>query len=146
LVSYGVTTQEKLEEILSDPAISRKYCYSSASDYFSRLEYVLEIIARAKQNVRAYLESLDDYDCSNWHERGETYIMGVLKRGEPIKIIVRPSDNRKIIFYYPEEKQVLSGRNSELWVEDGKPLPRQITLGVVLTIQGIDRLDLPESF
>jgi len=146
LVSYGVTTQEKLEEILSDPGISRKYFYSSASDYFSRLEYVLEIIARAKQNVRAYLESLDDYDCSNWRERGETYIEGVLKRGEPIKIIVRPSDNRKIIFYYPEEKQVLSGRNSELWVEDGETLPRQITLGVVLTIQGIDCIDLPESF
>jgi len=146
LITYGVTTQEKLEEILSDPAISEKYSYSSASNYFSRLEYVLEIIARAKRNVRAYLESLDDYDCGNWHERGETYIVGVLKRGEPIKIIVRPSDNRKIIFYYPEEKQVLSGRNSELWVEDGEPHPRQITLGVILTIQGIDRIDLPESF
>ncbi|MFP4132572.1 MAG: sacsin N-terminal ATP-binding-like domain-containing protein [Halothece sp.] len=146
LITYGVTTPEKLEKILSDPEISRRYSYSSASEYFSRLEYVLEIINRAKENVKKYLESLEDYDCSGWDERGETYIVGVLKRNEPIKIIVRPSDNRKVIFYYPEEKQVLSGINSELWVEDGRRTPRQITLGVVLEIQGIDQIDLPESF
>lgn len=146
LITYGVTTPEKLEEILSDPEISRKYSYSSASDYFSRLEYVRKIIHRAKENVKKYLESLEDYDCSGWNEQGETYIVGVLKRNEPIEIIVRPSDNRKVIFYYPEEKQVLSGRNSELWVEDGRRIPRQITLGIVLDIQGIDQIDLPKSF
>jgi len=146
LITYGITTREKLEKILSDPEISRRYSYSSASDYFSRLEYVLEIINRAKENVKKYLESLEDYDCSGWDEQGETYIVGVLKRNEPIEIIVRPSDNRKVIFYYPGEKKVLSRRNSELWVEDGTRTPCQITLGFVLEIQGIDQIDLPKNF
>jgi len=146
LVAHGVTSQEKLEQILADPEIYRKYSFSDPSDYFSRLEYVLEIIGRAKRNVRAFLESQDDYDCKGWHELGETYIVGIKKWGNPIKIIVRPSDNRKIIFYYPEEKQVLSGVNSELWVEDDISKPRQVTLGDVLKIEAIDHIDLPVDF
>jgi hypothetical protein len=135
-----------LEQILADPAISRRYSCSDPSAYFSRLEYVLEIIGRAKINVKAFLESLDDYDCSNWYERGETYVLGVKKWDKPIELIIRPSDNRKIVFYYPEEKQVLSRRNSELWVEDGIKQPRQFTLGDVLKIEAIDRIDLPLDF
>lgn len=146
LLTHGVTSRKQLEEILADPEISRRYSYSDASDYFSRLEYVLEIIGRAKRNVREFLETSDDYDCSGWRELGETYIVGVKKWGNPIKIIVRPSDNRKIVFYYPEEKQVLSGRNSELWVEDNVTEPRQFTLGDVLKIEAIDCIDLPLDF
>ncbi|MBD2057811.1 hypothetical protein H6F88_17595 [Oculatella sp. FACHB-28] len=146
LIIHGVTSREKLETILADPETALRYSYSDPSDYFSRLEYVLEIIDRAKRNVRAFLESLDDYDCSEWRECSETYIVGVKKWGNPIKIIVRPSDNRKIIFYYPEEKQVLSGRNSELWVEDDIAKPHQFTLGDVLRIAAIDYIDLPIDF
>ena len=146
LITHGVTSRKKLEEILADPEIARRYSYSDTSDYYSKLEHVLEIISRAKQNVRDFLETLDDYDCSGWRERGETYIVGVKKWGNPIKIIVRPSDSRKIIFYYPEEKQVLSGRNSELWIEDNITNPRQFTLGDVLKIEAIDRIDLPIDF
>jgi hypothetical protein len=135
-----------LEQILADPAISRRYSCSDPSAYFSRLEYVLEIIGRAKINVKAFLESLDDYDCSNWYERGETYVLGVKKWDKPIELIIRPSDNRKIVFYYPEEKQVLSRRNSELWVEDGIKQPRQFTLGDVLKIEAIDRIDVTIDF
>lgn len=145
LLTYGVTTEEQLKAILLDPAISQKYVYYEQGDYdpFSRLVYVLKIIERAKQNVRRYLESLDDYDCSNWHELGKTFVSGILKRGKPIEIIVRPSDSKKIIFYYPEEKKILSLMNSELWVEDGETLPQQITLGMVLQFQDINRIDLP---
>lgn len=145
LLTFGVTTKKQLEEILCDPEISKKYVYSNQDDYdpYSRLLYVLEIIQRAKQNVRKYLESLENYDCSGWTEPGMTFISGVLKQGNPIQIIVRPSDNKKIIFYYPEEKQVLSLVGSELWVEDGESHPVQITLGMVLKFQGIDCLYLP---
>jgi regulator of replication initiation timing len=146
LITYGVTTRERLEQILSDPMICRRYSCSRVNDYFPRLKYVLEIIARAKQNVRAYLESLDDYDCTGWREIGETYIVGVRKWGNPIQLIVRPSDNKKIVFYYPEEKQVLSYSNSELWVEDNIKAPCQITLGFVLKFEGIDCIDLPINF
>ncbi len=146
LITHGVTSREKLEEILADPEIARRYSYSNASDYFSKLEYVLEIISRAKRNVRAFLEASGDYDCNGWSERGETHIVGVKKWGNEIEIIVRPSDNRKIVFYYPEEKQVLSRRNSELWVEDNITDPRQFTLGDVLKIEAIDCIDLPSAF
>ena len=145
LITYGITTVQQLERILLDPEIAQKYVDLSESDYdpLSRLQYVLEIINRAKQNVRRHLESLEDYDCSAWYEHGITYISGVLKQNTPIEIIVRPSDNKKIIFYYLEEKQVLSVMNSELWVENGQTLPHQVTLGMVLQIKNINQIDLP---
>ncbi|NJL99718.1 MAG: hypothetical protein HC924_13395 [Synechococcaceae cyanobacterium SM2_3_2] len=146
LITYGVTSQEKLQQILLDPIISRKYSFSNAGEFFSRLKYVLEIIERSKHRVREYLESLTDYDCSNWIEVGKTYIEGVTKMDRPISLIIRPSDSKKIIFYYPEEKQVLLEGNSELWTDNGKSTPRQITLGYVLDVLQIDHIDLPEDF
>jgi regulator of replication initiation timing len=145
LITYGITTIEQLENIVSDPEFSRKYEIkgNDYDDFFSKLEYVTEIIKRAKKNVKDYLNRLEDYDCRNWYEPGMTYISGVLKMGKPVEIIVRPSDNKKIVFYYPEEKDVLSLIDSELWTDNGRSSPCQITLGMVLKIEGIDQISLP---
>ena len=143
LIAYGVTNIDQINSIISDPRISQKYILSfQAFDMVSKLQYVLEIIERAKINVRQYLESHAEYDCSGWYEVGTTHITGILKHHQKIDIIVRPSDNKKIVFYYPDETQTLSLSNSELWVEDGNSNPQQITLGVVLQIEGIECLYL----
>ena len=143
LITYGVTSIEQIESIINDPRISQQYTFSIQQyDIVSKLQYVLEIIERAKNNIREYLESLDEYDCSNWYETGITHITGILKHNQKIEIIVRPSDNKKVVFYYSDEIQTLSLSNSELWVEDGNGSPQQITLGIVLQIEEIDCLYL----
>ena len=145
LITYGVTTREQLENILMNQEFAAKYeIGGNSGDYlFSRLKYVIEIIERAKKNVKNHLSRLEDYDCRGWYESGMTYISGVLKMGQPVEIIVRPSDNKKIVFYYPEEKDVLSLIDSELWTDNGRSSPCQITLGMVLKIKGIDEIYLP---
>ena len=142
LITYGITTQDQLDRLLQDSEFSGRYFVRSREYLISKFQYVQEIIQRAKKNIRQYLTEHKDYDCSEWQELSETVIGGVLKRGHKIRLVVRPSDNRKVVFYYSEDKDILELSDSELWVENGKSQPHRVTLGMVLKLKSIDILEL----
>ena len=141
LISFGIDSEEKLQNFLSDKEFSKHYTLGDHGSGFSMIMHVKEIIERAKQNVKKYLILNSDYDCLCWNEQ-DTVITGVKKYGKPIYLVIRPSDGNKIVFYYPNEKTTLSLSNSELWVENGISEPEQITLGIVLDKKSIKEISL----
>ncbi|MFB2923667.1 sacsin N-terminal ATP-binding-like domain-containing protein [Aerosakkonema funiforme] len=145
LISLGITTIEELErakQIFAPTKMGRiLYRISSYSAYSAlKFEYVLKAIERAKKNVKAYLSSKNNYNCDNWYEESLTVIAGVRKDDRPIKIVVRPSDGRKVIIYYQSELDALESPDTELWVDDST-LQEIVTLGKVL--KRIGRTSIP---
>ncbi|OQW90690.1 MAG: hypothetical protein BWK78_06405 [Thiotrichaceae bacterium IS1] len=141
LIIHAVDSEEKLNSFLQRNPHYDPHGGHKGGDGFSMIMHVKDIIERAKRNVRHYLEQQQDYDCRGWDEQ-DTVIVGVKKWGKPIKLVVRPSDGNKVVFYEPAETDTLKSPNSELWVEDGKSEPRQITLGIVLEEMGIEQISL----
>ena len=67
----------------------------------------------------------------------------IKKYGKEIVLITRPSDYEQVILYYEAEKDILDfEKDYELWVEDGKTTPQQITFGKMLKLTGINRIPL----
>ena len=141
LISLGVTTQLELQKALEDNELSSGFMHTSTTDYNLFL-LVQELIHRAKASVRSYLETLPEYDCSDWEEIATTVIGGVKKNEVPIYLVIRPSDNKEVIIYYGSERDILEQADTELWIEDGISTPIILTLGKILKNTGINRIPL----
>jgi len=141
LIIHGIDSEEKLGYFLEENSYFVPPSGHKGGNGFSMIMHVKGIIERAKRNVRDYLTQHPDYDCSVWDER-DTVIYGVKKYGHPIHLVVRPSDGRKVVFYHESEQDTLKLPDSELWVEDGRTPPREITLGTVLEKEGISQINL----
>lgn len=139
LVSLGVTSIEELEEALKDKDIAAQFTHTSTPTVEMFL-YAQGLINRAKINIIEYLKTLPEYDCSEQEELAPTVIGGVKKKGLPIHIVVRPSDNGQVIIYYNSEKDSLDYENAELWIDNDIDKPRHLTLGKILKITGINRI------
>ena len=139
LLSLGVTSIDELEKVLQDKGISAEFTHTSTPtvDMFLAVQ---RLIQRTKSNVILYLQSLDNYDCSEVEELATTVIGGIKKDGLPIYIVVRPSDNGEVIIYYSSEKQTLDDPSSELWIDNGTEKPKRLTLGKILKTTGINRI------
>lgn len=108
--------------------------------------YVEEIINRSIENVYKYLEKNRHYDLSpsldEWLREGYSETVFPAKfQGKDIRIIIRPSDSQKIIFYYDEELEALDDYDYQLWTDDGE-VQRMVTLGDLLKTTGISRIPL----
>lgn len=67
----------------------------------------------------------------------------IKKYGKEMVLITRPSDYEQVILYYGAEKDILDfEKDYDLWVEDGKTTPQQITFGKMLKLTGINRIPL----
>jgi hypothetical protein len=141
LTSLGITTQIELDEAFKNPQIASMFFHSSTHTV-DMFEYAQKIIRRAKENIIAYLQVHPDYDCRDLEETAKTIFVGIIKKGVPIQIVARPSDNGEVIIYYSSEKDTLDCEDSELWVEDGINQPHILTLGRVLKTTGINRIPI----
>lgn len=139
IVDLGVSTIDEWEEAMKHDELSSRFFHESKPSK-EMLEYVQRLLKRAKKNVFDYLNDLPEYDCTEWEEISSTVIGGVLKEGELISIVVRPSDNGSVIIYYGAEKDALDYGRSELWVEDGKANPIHLTLGKILKFTRINKI------
>lgn len=141
LVSLGISSREELEEALKDPAISAKFYHTSTptTDMFI---YAQGLIERAKRNIIEYLKNNPEYDCSDLEETAPTTLAGITKKGLPVQIVTRPSDNGEVIIYYSSEKDTLDCDNAELWIDNGKATPHILTLGRILKSTGINRIPI----
>ena len=124
---------------LQDENVSERFFHESTPSP-EMFEYAQEIIERAKNNILEYLRNHQDYDCTDVEELAPTVLGGVVKHGQTITIVIRPSDNSQVIIYSDSEKASLEYENAELWIEDGKSSPRHLTLGKVLKSTGITKI------
>ncbi len=141
LLTHAIDSEAKLDFFLKENSHFVPLDGHKGGKGFSMIMHVKGIIERAKRNVKDYLARQPDYDCGGWYER-ETVIHGVKKYGHQICLVVRPSDGDKVIFHKDSERNTLKLQNSELWVENGKTQPREITLGTVLNRMGIRQINL----
>jgi hypothetical protein len=139
LVSLGVTSVEELEEALKDKELSSCFYHTSTPNVEMFL-FVQSLIERAKENIITHLKGLPDYDCSELEELASTVLGGIRKEGLSIHVVVRPSDNGEVIVYYSSEKDTLDYANAELWIDNGREVPRHLTLGKILKTTGINKI------
>lgn len=130
-----------IETAIKEKKISAEFYHMSKHDY-SRREYIEERIPRAVANVIEHLKQLPEYDCSNIDGIAKSVISGITKNGNEITVVARPSDNDKVLIFYSSEFDVLEYVDAELWCEDGITPPKQITLGQLLKITGINRIPI----
>lgn len=139
LISLGIESIDELKGLLEkDRTLSSSFFHSPTSSY-DKLEYVQEIIRRAKKNIITYLPTVG-YDCSEATEIAPSIFGGIKKDGEDIYIVTRPSDGDVVLLHYTSEFDVLEYVNAEFWYEDGENTPKQITLGQLLKKTGINRI------
>ena len=85
-------------------------------------------------NINFY-KALSEYDVTGWLPNSDSadrnVIDGVLKRGEPIVILIRPANGSFIKFHSTFELEMLSKENCELWGSTNR-LAKRICFGDVM--------------
>ena len=118
---------------------------SSKSIYAKeRLDYLID---RSINNVYSELSKNELYSIEStlekWKEsRYSETVFKAIKDERDIRIVIRPSDSGKIIFYEDTELEALDDTDYELWTDDGNGTIRMITLGDLIKTTGISVIPL----
>lgn len=149
VMADGELTDSKLDKLPSGMSIddvAKKFLHSSKKNKLS-FEYYEKIMNRAIQQVFYYLKETGWYEIpetlDQW--RATSYSKTVFlakKNGVDIRIVVRPSDDDKIIFYYEQEIAAMDDTDYELWTDNGDGNTRMITLGDIIKTTGISVIPL----
>lgn len=136
----------KLPSGISIDEVSKKFLHSSKNNRFS-YQYYEKIMDRAIQQVFYYLKETGRYEMprtlEKWRETSYSKtVFWAKKNGNDIRIVVRPSDDDKIIFYYEQEVAAMDDTNYELWTDNGDGNTRMITLGDIIKTTGISVIPL----
>lgn len=144
IISLGITTLEELDRakiiFAGNKDLSEALSHISYND-FEKLEHVLKLIERSKENVKRKLQNYSTYDCTHWEESSLTTINGVTKNGVEIKLVIRPGDGEQIILFYQEEYEALENNLNELWYDNGK-VQEIYTFGKFLKRAKINRMPI----
>lgn len=137
---------DKLPSGMSINDVAKKFLHNSKKNSLS-FEYYEKIMNRAIQQVFCYLKETGWYEISDTLDqwRATSYSKTVFlakKNGVDIRIVVRPSDDDKIIFYYEQEIAAMDDTNYELWTDNGDGNTRMITLGDIIKTTGISVIPL----
>lgn len=132
----------ELESKIENNKMPPSFYHLSKSDY-NALVYVESLVDRAVGNVLAFLTTLDEYDCTNSYRIAKSIIGGVLKNGNEIAVVARPSDGNKVLLYYTSEFDVLDYMDAELWCENGSVHSvRRITMGQLFKKTGMNKIPI----
>lgn len=119
--------------------------YHTSESSIDKLEYVQDLLSRSKERILKHLSNLDEYNCDSVDNSALTVLSGIKKNGKDIFIIPRPSDNGKVIVYYPSEIDTLEYAESELWYENGISVPKRLTLGKILRDTKINKIPINKN-
>ncbi|MFE4118501.1 sacsin N-terminal ATP-binding-like domain-containing protein [Priestia sp. YIM B13448] len=145
-----INNREKIMEIITNSELSRDDIVDQLKHVITSSEemkrYVESLISRSTANIFEYLSSLKDYTLPTTLEewRNESYsdtVFPAKHNQKDIRIVIRPSDYQKIIFYYDEELEALDDTDYELWTDDGEKQV-MVTLGDLLKTTGISKIPL----
>lgn len=123
--------------------ISSKSIYSK-----EKLEYLMK---RSIENIYNSLSKNPLYKIestlSEWQQnKYSTTVFSAIKDKTKISIVIRPSDDEKIIFHEDAELEALDDTAYELWTDDGKGTVRMITLGDLIKTTGMTSIPLKKVF
>lgn len=139
LASLGITNSDEYEKARK----SHPNLFHNITPTQEMYEAAQRLINRATINIEAHLKTLGDYNCEDIEKTAPTILGGIVKNGQEISIVARPSDDGMIVIGYYESKiPVLELDGSELWHEDGKSEPKHLTLGKLLKNTKITRIPL----
>lgn len=131
LLDYNLTTEEQFKSLLENKKIIIPSSFQIPKDAF---QYVQKILETAKTKVFEHLTTLPNYDLSSatydHSSPNKNILVNVKKNGIKIHIVVRPSDNKKIVIHSDREIIELDDPKNELWFSDGVST-RQMTLGQI---------------
>ncbi len=113
-------------------------------------EYLNKIMERTIESVYNYLYETDKYtlpdSIEEWKEQSYSdTVFATVKDGRAIRIVVRPSDYNKIIFFNEEEYEALDDVDYELWTNNGQNT-KMVTLGDIIKTTGITVIPLRDLF
>lgn len=145
-----INNRDKVMEIINNSDLSKEDIINQLKHVVNSSEemknYVDNLLCRSIENVFKYLSSSKDYTLPATLEewRNEKYsdtVFPAKYKGNDIRIIIRPSDYQKIIFYYDEELEALDDYAYQLWTDDGEK-QGMVTLGDLLKTTGISKIPL----
>lgn len=145
-----INNRDKIMEIITNSELSKEDIINQLKHVITSSEemkrYVEELLHRSTENIFKYLGRLKDYTLpatlEEWmNEKYSDTVFPVKYNGNDFRIIIRPSDYQKIIFYYDEELEALDDVNYQLWTDDGE-VQRMVTLGDLLKTTGISKIPL----
>lgn len=131
---------------LSAEDIKQQLKHISAHSTYSLEKFNL-MMERSVKNIYDYLSDILDYEISSnleeWKKsKYSDTVFPAIKNGKDINIIIRPSDQNKIIFFNDEELEALDDTDYELWTDNGQGNTRMITLGDIIKTTGISVIPL----
>lgn len=135
LIASGITSLELIADLNRE---SRTLFFYNATFSSGGWEYVKEIISRAVRRVLEHLRTNARYKFSNEigvlmvSAQTPTVITGVYKDGQPINLVIRPSDGQKVHVFYNAEFKALLLENTEFWIDNGFETPELLTIGKIL--------------
>lgn len=131
---------------LSDQDIVQKLKHISAHSTFA-FEKVNLMIERSIKNIHNFLRDAKGYNIpynlEEWKKnKYSDTVFPAIKDEKDINIIIRPSDENKIIFFNDEELEALDDTDYELWTDNGQGNIRMVTLGDIIKTTGISLIPL----
>lgn len=145
-----INNRDKIMEIITNSELSKEDIINQLKHVITSSEemkrYVERLLYRSTKNIFNYLSNLKDYalpaTLEDWmNEKYSDTVFSAKYKGNDYRIIIRPSDYQKIIFYYDEELEALDDVNYQLWTDDGE-IQRMVTLGDLLKTTGISKIPL----
>lgn len=135
---------------LSDQEIKQKLKHISAHSTYALEKFNL-MMERSIENIYDYLDDIKSYEIPSsleeWkRDKYSDTVFPAIKNGKHIRIIVRPSDQNRIIFFNDEELEALDDTDYELWTDDGEGNTRIITLGDIIKTTGISVIPLKNIY
>lgn len=84
-------------------------------------------------------------DLSEWEKSTDNVFQAkkiINDREIDIRIVVRPADDNKIIFYEQVELEAMDELSYELWIDDGDGMVKSISLAELIVMTGINMIPL----
>lgn len=133
-------------ENLSIQEIKKMFNHISTRTKYAK-EKIDDLIKESIFEVHKYLNESRIYSINQsleeWKDKGYSKtVLHASKEGQDIRIIVRPSDDQKIIFYEDVEIEALDDSNYELWTYSKQMGVKMITLGDIIKTTGITVIPL----
>ncbi|MFO3692765.1 ATP-binding protein [Staphylococcus felis] len=145
-----INNRDKVIEIINNSELSREDIINQLKHIVTPSEemkhYFDSLLHRSIENIFNYLSSLKEYTLpltlEEWiHSKYSETVFPAKYDGKEIRIIIRPSDYQKIIFYHDEELEALDDYAYQLWTDNGEK-QQMVTLGDLLKTTGISKIPL----
>lgn len=154
-VSSIISDDKLLNVLLTSPEdlpeeVVKQLQHISKSSFYGKKK-IDQMIERSTENVYNYLQKNGKYEVPDtfeeWNARKlSTTVFKATKDGNiDLLIVIRPSDEDRVIFYEEQELSALDSNKYELWTDNGEKI-RQLTLGDILKTTNITVLPLKNLF